>query len=76
VELSLPSLREALALWLPLTVVTNWDHRRAVHALRTVFPEAKFFYAISWSRFTSARQEVRRRVGDGSYRKATVVEGA
>jgi uncharacterized SAM-binding protein YcdF (DUF218 family) len=48
VELSLPFLREALALGLPLTAVSKWYHRRAVHALRTLLPEAEFFYAISW----------------------------
>ena len=48
VERSLPFLREALLLGLPLTVVSKWYHRRAVHALRTLLPEAGFFYAISW----------------------------
>ena len=48
VELSLPFLREALALGLPLTIVSKWYHRRAVHALRTLLREAEFFYAISW----------------------------
>jgi len=48
VELSLPYLREALALGLLLTAVGKWYHRRAVHALRTLVPEAEFFYAISW----------------------------
>lgn len=48
VELSLPFLREALALGLPLTVVSKWYHRRAVHVLRTLLPEAGHFYAISW----------------------------
>jgi hypothetical protein len=36
VELSLPFLREALALGLPLTAVSKWYHRRAIHALRTL----------------------------------------
>jgi len=48
VELSLPFLREALSRGLPLTVVSKWYHRRAVHALRTLLPEADVFYAISW----------------------------
>jgi len=48
VELSLPFLREALGRGLPLTVVSKWYHRRAVHALRTLLPEAGAFYAISW----------------------------
>ncbi len=48
VELSLPYLREALAAGLRLTVVSKWYHRRAVHALRSLLPEAGYFYAISW----------------------------
>ncbi len=48
VERSLPYLREALAAGLRLTVVSKWYHRRAVHALRTLLPEAGYFYAISW----------------------------
>lgn len=48
VELSLPFLREALGMGLPLTVVSKWYHRRAVHTLRTLLPEAGSFYAISW----------------------------
>ena len=48
VELSLPFLREALGQGLPLTVVSKWYHRRAIHALRTLLPEARFFHAISW----------------------------
>lgn len=97
VELSLPFLREALALGLPLTAVSKWYHRRAVHALRTLLPEAMFFYAISWEpvyadtpvtrgNWPKARdgrrrvirewQEVPPRVGDGSYRQATMVKGA
>lgn len=97
VELSLPFLREALALGLPLTAVSKWYHRRAVHALRTLLPEAGFCYAISWEpvyagapvtrdnwpaspdgrrRVVREWQEVRRRVNDGSYRQAAIVEGA
>jgi uncharacterized SAM-binding protein YcdF (DUF218 family) len=48
VELSLPFLRQALASGLRLTAVSKWYHRRAVHALRTLLPEADIFYAISW----------------------------
>jgi len=48
VERSLPYLREALAAGLRLTVVSKWYHRRAVHTLRTLLPEAGYFYAISW----------------------------
>jgi uncharacterized SAM-binding protein YcdF (DUF218 family) len=48
VELSLPYLREAIALGLPLTLVSKWFHRRTVHAVRTLLPEARLFYAIGW----------------------------
>jgi hypothetical protein len=48
VELSLPYLREALAMRLQLVVVTKWYHLRAVHCLATLLPEAAPFYAISW----------------------------
>ncbi len=48
VELALPHLREALALGLPLAAIGKWYHRRAVHALRTLLPDAGAFYAISW----------------------------
>jgi uncharacterized SAM-binding protein YcdF (DUF218 family) len=96
VELSLPFLREALALGLRLTVVSKWYHRRAVHALRTLLPEAGCFYAMSWEpvyagvpvtrvswphvwdgrrRVIREWQEVPRRVGDGSFRQATRVNG-
>jgi uncharacterized SAM-binding protein YcdF (DUF218 family) len=97
VELSLPFLREALAAGLPLVAVSKWYHRRAVHALRTLLPEARFFYAISWEpvyggtpitrdtwpqapdgerRVIREWQEVPRGIADGSYRKATLVNGA
>lgn len=48
VKLSLPHLREALAMGLRLTVVTKWYHLRAVYSLRTQVPEAAPFYAVSW----------------------------
>jgi hypothetical protein len=48
VEMSLPYLREALNLGLPLAVVGKWYHLRAVYCLRTQIPEAIPFYAISW----------------------------
>jgi hypothetical protein len=48
VELSLPYLREALAMGLRLAVVTKWYHLRAVYCLATLLPEAAPFYAISW----------------------------
>jgi uncharacterized SAM-binding protein YcdF (DUF218 family) len=48
VELSLPYLREARSMGLRLAVVSKWYHLRAVYCLRTLFPEAVPFYAISW----------------------------
>jgi uncharacterized SAM-binding protein YcdF (DUF218 family) len=48
VELSLPHLREALAMGLRLTVVSKWYHLRTVYVLRTLLPEAAPFYAIGW----------------------------
>jgi uncharacterized SAM-binding protein YcdF (DUF218 family) len=48
VELSLPYLREALAMGLRLAVVSKWYHLRTVYCLATLLPEAAAFYAISW----------------------------
>src|SRR4029077_17368443 len=48
VELSLPHLREALAMGLRLAVVSKWYHLRTVYCLATLLPEAAPFYAISW----------------------------
>jgi len=48
VELSLPHLHEALDRGLSLTIVSKWYHRRAVHVLLTLLPEAKGCYAIAW----------------------------
>ena len=48
VELSLPYLREALAMGLPLVAVSKWYHLRAVYCLRTQLPEAVPLYAIGW----------------------------
>ena len=48
VELSLPYLREALAMGLRLAVVSKWYHLRTVYCLATLLPEAAPFYAISW----------------------------
>jgi hypothetical protein len=48
VELSLPYLREALAMGLRLAVVSKWYHLRAVYCLVTLVPDAAPFYAISW----------------------------
>ena len=48
VELSLPYLREALAIGLRLAVVSKWYHLRTIYCLATLLPEAAPFYAISW----------------------------
>jgi len=48
VELSVPYLREALAMGLPLVAVSKWFHLRAVHSLRTLLPQAVPLYAIGW----------------------------
>jgi hypothetical protein len=48
IELSMPHLREALALGLPLVAVSKWYHLRAVYCPRTQLPEAAPLYAISW----------------------------
>ena len=48
VEMSLPHLREALALGLRLAVVSKWYRLRTVYCLATQLPEAAPFYAISW----------------------------
>lgn len=48
VELSMPYLREALAMGLPLVAVSKWFHLRAVYCLRTLLPEAVPLYAIGW----------------------------
>jgi len=45
VELSLPHLREALAMGLRLAVVSKWYHLRTVYCLATLLPEAAPFYA-------------------------------
>lgn len=48
VELSMPYLREAMAMGLPLVAVSKWYHLRAVYCLRTLLPEAVPLYAIGW----------------------------
>lgn len=48
IELSLPYLREALGMGLPLVAVSKWHHLRAVYCLRTQLPDAVPLYAISW----------------------------
>lgn len=60
VEFTLPFLREALTLGLPLTAVSKWYHRRAVNVLRTLLPEAASFYAISWEPIYSGSPITRR----------------
>jgi uncharacterized SAM-binding protein YcdF (DUF218 family) len=48
VEFALPFLREAVSLGLPVTAVCKWYHRRAIHCLRTLLPEAEALYAITF----------------------------
>jgi uncharacterized SAM-binding protein YcdF (DUF218 family) len=48
VEFALPFLREAVSLGLPITAVCKWYHRRAIHCLRTLLPEAEAIYAITF----------------------------
>ncbi|GAA3863285.1 hypothetical protein GCM10022243_32260 [Saccharothrix violaceirubra] len=48
VEFSLPYLREAVDRDLPVAVVCKWYHRRAIHCLRTLFPDAREIYAITY----------------------------
>jgi hypothetical protein len=50
VELSMPHLHEAIGTGLPLTAVSKWYHRRAIHAVRTLLPQLGPFYAIGWDR--------------------------
>lgn len=71
VELSMAYLREALSLGLPLTIVSKWYHRRTVHVLRTLLPEAGFFYAISWEPVYAGERVTRSswpRIPDGKRR--------
>jgi hypothetical protein len=48
IELSMPYLREALSMRLPLVAVSKWYHLRAVYCLLTQLPEAVPLYAIGW----------------------------
>lgn len=48
VEQVLPFLQEALAEGLALTAVVKWYHRRALQALRSLFPEAPRAYGVTW----------------------------
>jgi uncharacterized SAM-binding protein YcdF (DUF218 family) len=59
VELSMPYLREALAMGLPLVAVSKWFHLRAVYCLRTLLPEAVPLYAIGWAPVYAGRPTTR-----------------
>ena len=48
VELSLPFLREAVGIGLPLVVVSKWHHLRAIYCLLTQLPDVAPVYAIGW----------------------------
>lgn len=48
VELALPHLREAIDTGLAIAAVCKWYHRRAIHCLRTLLPEAEAIYAITY----------------------------
>jgi len=48
VEMSLPYLREALAVGLRLCAVSKWYHLRTIYCLRTLLPDAPPFWAVSW----------------------------
>lgn len=48
VEQALPFLREALDSGLGLTAVCKWYHRRALHLLRELLPDAFEFHAVTY----------------------------
>ncbi|MCI0689266.1 MAG: YdcF family protein [Sporichthyaceae bacterium] len=48
VQLALPHLHHTDMRTLPLTAVSKWYHRRAVHAVRTILPDLDRFHAIGW----------------------------
>lgn len=48
VELAMPWILEALNSGLRLTIVSKWYHRRTVHMLKTLVPDAGTFFAIGW----------------------------
>ena len=48
IEAALPYLREATAAGLPVSAVCRWYHRRAIHVLRTLLPDAGPLYASTW----------------------------
>lgn len=59
VELALPYLREALLSGLSITAVVKWYHRRAIHVLRTLLPDADGFHAITWEPIYGGTQVTR-----------------
>ncbi|GAA2446606.1 hypothetical protein GCM10010191_74610 [Actinomadura vinacea] len=71
VEFALAFLREAVDAGLAITAVCKWYHRRAIHVLKTVFPEVGPFHAISWDPIY-ARKPITRQdwptIPDGSRR--------
>jgi hypothetical protein len=48
VEHSLPYLREALTSGLSVTAVCKWYHRRAIHYLRALLPQARSIHTITF----------------------------
>lgn len=48
VELALPHLREAVNSGLPITAICKWYHRRAIHCLRTLLPEIRTIYTLTF----------------------------
>jgi len=48
VEFSLSFLKEAADRSLPVTAVCKWYHRRAIHILKTLMPDAGPLHAITW----------------------------
>ncbi|SRR6266540_960449 len=97
VEFALPYLSEAVNSGLPITAVSKWYHRRAIHILRTLVTDADAFFAITWEpvysgtpvtrtnwplnpegkrRVIRERQEVLRRIGDGTFKPANLTNEA
>ncbi|XVQ10306.1 YdcF family protein [Spirillospora sp. CA-255316] len=71
VEFALAHLREALELGLTITAVCKWYHRRAIHAMKTVFPEVGAFHAIAWDPIYAGKPITRQdwpAIPDGSRR--------
>ena len=97
IENSMPFLTEARESGLPLTAVSKWFHRRAIHCLRTLLPDLDEFHGLGWEpiyegvavtrtnwvdipdgkrRVIREWQEIPRRIADGSFREANIVNGA